>query len=120
MTQGEIIGLYESLSQLPRDEQRKQLRSLSSEVKAALWTYNIQRFLDSHPELDMAAQDLLREIMSVAAKPQTFEVGMGSSSFEAYQAMLEAYSRRAERLMQRRAIYESLGRLGPEPDTKRA
>jgi hypothetical protein len=91
--------------------------ALSSKSKAALWTYNIQRYLRHHPELSVEAQEAMHEGVRLISTPGWFDIQKGSFGYEAKSLALETHKRRVESVLQREAIQEVFMRLGPEPLT---
>lgn len=110
----EIVELYSTLSELPLQQQRDQTWALSSKTKAALWTYNIERYLGDHPELSSAAQEILREGIRLANIPTWFDTAPEASGFDPKSQVIENFKRQLNTLPASIVIQVFL-RLGPEP-----
>ncbi len=113
----EIENLYFSLADLALEDQRQQMWALSSRTRAALWTYNAERYLRSHPELDIEAQEMIRRGVALINTPGWFEIQEGSIGYPAKQNALGDFKRDFASVLSREVIYEVLIRLGPEPAT---
>lgn len=111
----EIIQLYFSLSDLSLDDQRLQMWGLTSTTKAALWTYNIDRYLRDHPELSVEAQEVLREGIRLVRTPAWFDIAPGSFGYEPKSIALEELKGRMKSVLSPQTIVETFIRLGAEP-----
>jgi hypothetical protein len=111
----QIAQLYESLASLPLTVQKQQAWALSSDVKAALWTININKYLSAHPELTSEAQEVLRDGIRLVSSPGWFDVQPGSVLYPWKDAIREEHKRRAESVLSPETIIEVFIRLGREP-----
>jgi len=110
----EIVKLYSALSELPLQQQRDQTWALSSKTKAALWTYNIERYLGDHPELSLAAREILRDGIRIANIPTWFDTVPAASGYDPKSQLLEDFKRQLNTLP-RSTVIQVFLRLGPEP-----
>lgn len=111
----DLENLYFSLADLSLDDQRQQMWGLSSSTKAALWTYNTERYLLHHPELSVEGQELLREGVRLINTPGWFDIQEGSIGYAAKRIALAEFKRDFEKILPAEVIYEVLIRLGSEP-----
>lgn len=111
----EIEDLYFSLMDLTLEEQRDQMWALASDTKAALWQYNIQRYLRDHPELSAEAQEVLGDGVRLVTTPAWFDIIEGSFGYEAKALAREDFKARVKGALSQGAVYEIFIRLGPEP-----
>ena len=111
----ELENLYFSLADLSLEDQRQQMWGLSSSTKAALWTYNTERYLLFHPELSVEGQELLREGVRLINTPAWFDIQEGSIGHAAKRIALAEFKRDFEKVLPANVIYEVLIRLGSEP-----
>lgn len=111
----EIENMYFSLADLSLEEQRQQMWGLSSATKAALWTYNAERYLRHHPELSLEAQEMVRRGTALINTPAWFDIQEGSIGYPAKKLALTAFKQDFENILSRDLIYQVLIRLGPEP-----
>jgi hypothetical protein len=111
----DVILLYLSLRELPLQEQRQQMWALSSRTKAAVWKYNIIRYLEDHPQLDAEARSILLEGSQLIARPGWFDTQVTAAAHEVHATALHHHKQRAERALPAEMIYEVFIRLGPEP-----
>jgi|GEM_PF-3857378 len=114
-SQVEIENLYFSLAELSLHDQRQQMWSLSSTTKAALWTYNTERYIGNHPDLGIEARELLHRGVSLINTPAWFDIQDGSIGYGAKRAALAEFKRNFQEVLPADLIYEVLIRLGPEP-----
>jgi hypothetical protein len=114
--QADVENLYFSLADLSLEDQRQQMWALSSTTKAALWTYNAERYLRNHPELEAEAQEMLRRGTALINTPAWFDIQQGSVGYPAKKAALLAFKQEFEKVLSPEIIYEVLIRLGPNPE----
>ncbi len=110
-----LITLYFSLTDLPTADQRDQMWALPNATKAALWTYNIKRYLRDHPELSTEAQETLREGIRLIATPAWFDIAPGSFGYEPQSNALADFKKRTISTLSRETIGDVFIRLGSEP-----
>lgn len=110
-----LRDLYDSLSDLSLEDQRQQMWGMASTTKAALWTYNIQRYLRDHPEMSVPAQEVLRDGIRLVTTPAWFDMAPGAFGYEVQSRALEEFKRRMASELSREVIFEVFLRLGPEP-----
>jgi hypothetical protein len=111
----ELLQLYDSLTDLPLRDQRDQTWGLSSKTKAALWTWNIERYLRDHPELSPEAQDVLRQGIRLVTTPAFFDIQPDSFGYELQVSALENLKRQIAAVVPPAVIEEVFIRLGPQP-----
>lgn len=114
-SQTELENFYFSLADLSLEDQREQMWPLSSSTKAALWTYNAERYLRNHPELSADGQEVLRRGIALINTPAWFDIQEGSIGYPAKRSALAEFKRDFEKTLPADVIYEVLIRLGPEP-----
>lgn len=68
----EIANLYAALEPLPTYKQLQMLSQLKDNVRAAVWTYNFQRFLRDHSELTGEQRTVLRQTIALVKVPDYF------------------------------------------------
>ena len=111
----DLENLYFSLADLATLDQRHQMWAFSSNTKAALWKYNIERYVRNHPELTADAQEVLRDGIRLVSTPAWFDITKGSFGYEAKLLALEELKRRVKNALPPEAIFEVFMRLGSEP-----
>ena len=89
---------------------------MPSQTKAALWRYNIERYLRDHPEMAPEAQAILREGIGVVSIPDWFDIDPGDFGYEMKTIVLEGLKERAKKALSRETIVEVFIRLGHEPE----
>ncbi|HEX9983640.1 MAG TPA: bacteriocin fulvocin C-related protein [Thermoanaerobaculia bacterium] len=107
----QIVTLYDALVPLTRHRQDAVVEHLTPGVKAALWTHNLQMFLQRHPELSSAQRALIYDGLDLVGTPGFFN----SEPAEEQDAKVVDLRRRAERLFSRELLDGVFLRLGPEP-----
>lgn len=110
-----VISLYFSLSDLALEDQRAQMWALPNDTKAALWMYNIKRYLRDHPELSAEAQELLRTGIRLVATPAWFDMGPGSFGYDPQTNALSDFKERTSRVLSRETVFDVFIRLGSDP-----
>ncbi len=111
----DLVKLYFSLGDLSLEDQRHQMWALSSKTKAALWTYNITRYLGDHPELSANSQEILREGIRLVSMPAWFEIVPGAFGYEQKSNALAQFKLLLQTLPPQ-TVNEVFIRLGPEPE----
>lgn len=109
-----LVQLYWSLSDLSLEDQREQTWGLSSKTKAALWTFNIERYLREHPELSVEAQGLLREGIRMVNMPAWLDIVPGAFGYDLKVSTLNDFKARLQ-MLPPQMVHEVFIRLGPEP-----
>ena len=109
-----LVQLYWSLTDLSLEDQREQTWGLSSRTKAALWTFNVERYLRDHPELTTDAQEILREGLRLVNLPAWFDIVPGAFGYELKTSALEDFKHRLETLPPQ-MVHEVFIRLGAAP-----
>jgi hypothetical protein len=107
--------LYFSLADLAIQDQRDQMWALSSKTKAALWKYNIERYLRNHPELSGEAREVLQEGIQLVTTPAWFDITPGSFGYQSKSLAREDLKGRVKILLSQEAMFEAFIRLGAEP-----
>ena len=115
-TDMEVVDLYLSLSDLSLQDQRDQTWAMPSQTKAALWRYNIERYLSEHPAMTAEAQAVLREGIAVVSIPDWFDIEPGDFGYEMKTMVLDGLKERAETTLSPETIAEVFIRLGREPE----
>lgn len=112
----EVERLYHEVAAWPQDRQRPYVSRLEPELRGALWSFHLRRFVDRHPELNAEQRTVLEESLELLATPGFFFQGIRPRD-AAMEARWQVHKARATAAFTPPFIYALFYRFGDEIPT---